>query len=64
MPANIHLRDGTDEESFVEMRTARDAQLSPPALLLPSIQVTIRGGKLPSAGDDGVAYLRLPLDAF
>ncbi len=46
------------------MRTARDVQLSPPALLLPSIQVNIRGTKLASAGDDGVAYLHLPLDAF
>ena len=62
--ANIHLADGNDEEAFVEMRTTRDAQLTPPGLLLPAIQVNIRGGRLPSAEEDGVAYLRLPLNAF
>ncbi len=62
---NIHLADGNDEDAFVEMRTTRDGALTPPALLLPSIQVNIRGGKLPRAEEDGgVAFLRLPLNAF
>ncbi len=62
--SNIHLADDHDEEDFVEMRTTRDAKLRPPGLLLPALQCNIRGGRLPPAGPDGVAYLRLPLNAF
>lgn len=61
---NIHMKDGTDEAAFVEMRTSRDAQLSAPKLILPSLQVNIRAGALPPAEDNGVAYLKIPLDAF
>ena len=46
------------------MRTERDATLSMPALLLPSIQVNIRAGRLPPADDNGISYLRLPVNAF
>ena len=61
---NIHLRAGTDEQAFVRMRRERDATLAVPALLLPAIQVNIRAGELPPAADNGVRYLKLPLDTF
>ena len=49
------------EDEFVKMREARDATLSTPKLLLPSIQVNIRGGRLPPAEENGVSYLRIPV---
>lgn len=58
---NIHVRDGVAEEDFVAMRTKRDATLSAPTLLLPSIQVNIRAGHLPPADDNGISYLKLPV---
>ena len=61
---NIHLRDGIDEDAFVAMRTARDALLEVPALMLPSIQVNIWAGRLPPEEDNGIAYLRIPLNAL
>ena len=54
-------RDGVEEETFVAMRTARDAKLAAPLLLLPSIQVNIRAGKLPPAEANGVHYLKIPV---
>jgi len=62
--ANIHVRNGVDEASFVAMRRARDATLGVPALMLPALQVNIHGGQLPAAEDNGVAYLRIPLNAL
>jgi glyoxylase-like metal-dependent hydrolase (beta-lactamase superfamily II) len=62
--ANVHVRDGIGEEEFVAMRTARDATLEVPTLILPSIQVNVRAGQLPPADDNGVAYLRIPLNAL
>lgn len=62
--SNIHVRDGLDEEDFVARRTARDATLAVPALMLPAIQVNIRAGRLPDPEDNGVRYLKLPLDRF
>lgn len=59
---NIHLRDGVDLDAFVRMRTARDATLAMPKLILPAIQVNIRAGEMPTAEDNGVAYLKLPVD--
>ena len=61
---NIHVRDGIGEDEFVAMRTARDATLEVPTLILPSIQVNVRAGQLPPADDNGVAYLRIPLNAL
>lgn len=61
---NIHMRDGIDEDSFVAMRRARDATLEVPTLILPSIQVNVRAGQLPPADDNGVSYLRIPLNAL
>jgi len=61
---NIHVRDGITEDEFVSMRRARDATLDMPTLILPSIQVNVRAGRLPPADDNGVAYLRIPLNAL
>ncbi|MFM8745203.1 MAG: MBL fold metallo-hydrolase, partial [Aestuariivirga sp.] len=58
---NVHVHDGVSEEEFVKMRTARDATLAAPALLMPSIQVNMRAGKLPPADANGVHYLRVPI---
>ena len=62
--SNIHLRDGVGEDEYVAMRTARDATMDVPNLLIPSIQVNIRAGSLPPADADGVRYLRVPLDVL
>lgn len=61
---NIHVRDGIGEAEFVAMRQARDATLEVPTLILPSIQVNVRAGQLPPADDNGVSYLRIPLNAL
>jgi hypothetical protein len=61
---NIHVNDGVSEAEFVAMRTARDAELTVPSLILPSIQVNIRAGALPPPEDNGVSYLKLPLNQF
>lgn len=61
---NIHVRDGIGEEQFVAMRTARDAGLDLPALILPSVQVNIRAGALPEPEGNGKRYLKIPLDVF
>ena len=61
---NIHIRDGISEQAFVSMRTARDATLNMPVLILPSVQVNIRAGEMPPVEDNGVAYLKIPLNAL
>jgi glyoxylase-like metal-dependent hydrolase (beta-lactamase superfamily II) len=61
---NIHVHDGTSEDAFVEMRTKRDKTLDMPKLILPSIQVNIRAGELPPKEDNGVSYLKLPINAL
>ena len=58
---NIHVHEGVSEDDFVKMRTTRDATLSAPTLLLPSIQVNMRAGKLPPAEANGVHYLKVPI---
>ncbi|WP_245004432.1 MBL fold metallo-hydrolase [Paraburkholderia sacchari] len=62
--ANIHLHDGVTEEAFVQMRTARDRTLAMPNLILPSIQLNIRAGRMPEPEDNGVRYLKIPLNAL
>ncbi len=62
--ANKHVRDGVAEADFARMRRARDATLAMPALIWPSIQVNIRGGRLPAPAGNGIAYLTLPLNAI
>ena len=61
---NIHVHDGIDEATFVAMRTRRDEGLGMPTLLLPAIQVNVRAGNLPPAEDNGVIYLKIPLNKF
>ncbi len=61
---NIHLAGETSRDDFIAMRTARDATLSMPALILPSVQVNICAGNLPAAEDNGRQYLKIPLNAF
>ena len=61
---NVHIHEGVTEDAFVDMRTQRDATLSMPKLILPSLQVNIRAGHLPPPEDNGVRYLKLPLNAL
>lgn len=61
---NIHVRDGISEEDFVRMRTERDATLAMPRLILPSVQVNMRAGKMPPAEDNGQVYLKVPINLF
>jgi len=61
---NVHVREGVSEDDFVVMRRTRDAQLSPPRLFFPSVQVNIRGGALPPPEANGCQYLKIPLNRF
>jgi len=61
---NIHIRDGVSEDEFAALRSARDAALDVPTLILPSIQVNVRAGHLPPAESDGVSYLKIPLNVL
>ena len=61
---NVHLCGGVDEASFVAMRRARDATLPLPRLMLPSVQVNLRGGQLPPPDANGLRYLKLPIDGL
>lgn len=60
---NIHINKSISEEEFVALREGRDSQLGMPKLLLPAIQVNMRGGQLPDPEDNGIRYLKIPLDA-
>ena len=59
---NIHVREGVTEEEFVALRKARDATRTMPTLILPGIEINLRAGRLPEPEDNGVRYLKLPLD--
>ncbi|QHE86219.1 MBL fold metallo-hydrolase [Hydrogenophaga sp. BPS33] len=61
---NIHVHDGVSEAEFVAMRTRRDATLEMPTLILPSVQINIRAGAMPPKEDNGVAYLKIPLNVL
>lgn len=61
--ANIHIHDGVGEDAFVAMREARDAKLAMPRLILPSVQVNMRAGHLPPPEDNGIVYLKIPVNA-
>lgn len=61
---NVHVRDGVSEAEFVALREKRDATLEMPTLILPSIQVNVRAGDLPPEEDNGIRYLRIPLNAL
>ena len=62
--ANVHLHAGISEADFVRMRSERDKALSMPLLILPSVQVNMRGGHFPPPEENGVSYLKIPLNAF
>ena len=59
--SNVHVGGDVSEQDFVAMRRARDATLAAPTLLLPSIQVNVRAGRLPAAESNGVRYLKIPM---
>ncbi|MEM1277056.1 MAG: MBL fold metallo-hydrolase [Pseudomonadota bacterium] len=61
---NKHVRDGTSEDEFVEMRETRDAQLSMPKLIIPSIQVNMRAGQMPEPEENGQVYLKVPINGL
>jgi hypothetical protein len=61
---NVHVHDGIGEAEFVAMRTQRDATLEMPVLILPAVQINIRAGELPPKEDNGVAYVKIPLNAL
>lgn len=61
---NVHVHEGVSEDDFVAMRSARDATLGMPTLILPSVQVNMRAGQLPPAEDNGTRYLKIPLDVL
>lgn len=61
---NVHVHDGVSESEFVAMRIARDATLEMPTLILPAIQVNIRGGELPEPESNGVRYLKIPVNTL
>ena len=60
--SNVHVHQGITENEFVEMRTARDKTLEMPVLILPSIQINMRAGHLPPPEDNGISYLKIPLN--
>ncbi|WP_233842903.1 MBL fold metallo-hydrolase [Dyella sp. 2HG41-7] len=62
--ANIHLHAGVTEAAFVQMRNTRDATLAVPRLLLPSIQVNMRAGQFPPAEENGIRYIKIPMDTL
>jgi glyoxylase-like metal-dependent hydrolase (beta-lactamase superfamily II) len=62
--SNIHVHEGVTEDGFVSMRTERDATLDMPVLILPSVQVNMRAGHLPEQEDNGMRYLKIPLNAL
>jgi len=61
---NIHVRDGTTEDSFVAMREARDKTLGMPRLIVPSLQVNIRAGRLPDPDASGKRFLKVPINGL
>ncbi|WP_407352544.1 MBL fold metallo-hydrolase [Luteimonas sp. R10] len=61
---NIHVREGTGEAQFVQLREARDATLAMPALIIPAVQTNIRAGALPEPENNGTRYLKIPLDTL
>ncbi|MBN9309591.1 MBL fold metallo-hydrolase [Devosia sp.] len=61
---NVHVRDGIGEDEFVQMREARDATLGMPRLIIPSLQVNMRGGHLPPKDEDGKVFLKVPVNGL
>jgi glyoxylase-like metal-dependent hydrolase (beta-lactamase superfamily II) len=61
---NIHVGKGTTREAFVAMRTSRDKTLAMPKLIIPSLQVNMRGGDLPPADEEGKRFLKVPINGL
>lgn len=61
---NIHIREGVSQDDFVAMRTRRDATLDMPVLILPAVQVNVRAGEMPPKEDNGVSFLKIPINAL
>ena len=61
---NIHIHDGVSEQAFVGFRSQRDGELDMPQLILPSIQVNIRAGRMPPADESGAVFLKIPVNVF
>lgn len=59
---NVHVHEGVSEDDFVNMRTSRDATLALPNLIMPSVQVNIRGGHMPEPEDNGTSYIKIPIN--
>ena len=64
LESNIHANQAVSEAAFIEMREARDATLGMPTLILPSLQVNMRGGRMPPGEESGQLFLKLPVNAF
>lgn len=62
--SNIHVKDGISREEFIKMRTERDATLAMPKLILPSVQINMRAGDMPPPEDNGVRYMKVPINAL
>ncbi|MFK8028785.1 MAG: MBL fold metallo-hydrolase [Gammaproteobacteria bacterium] len=62
--SNVHVKTGTTKEAFIAQRTARDAQLGMPKLILPSVQINMRAGNLPPVEDNGKHYMKIPINAL
>lgn len=62
--SNIHLKDGISEIDFIEMRRKRDATLEMPVLILPAVQINIRAGQMPPKENNGISYVKIPLNAL
>ncbi|MDM7857419.1 MBL fold metallo-hydrolase [Thiopseudomonas acetoxidans] len=61
---NIHVHQGVTENEFVQLRETRDATLDMPVLILPSVQINMRAGHFPQPEDNGIAYLKIPLNSL
>lgn len=61
---NVHIHAGVSEDEFVAMRSKRDAELDMPRLILPSVQVNMRAGHMPPAEDNGIQYLKIPVNVL
>ncbi|WP_157016980.1 MBL fold metallo-hydrolase [Mesorhizobium xinjiangense] len=61
---NVHVRDGVTEDEFVDMRETRDKTLAMPKLIIPSLQVNMRGGQLPPKDQDGKTFLKVPVNGL
>jgi glyoxylase-like metal-dependent hydrolase (beta-lactamase superfamily II) len=61
---NIHVGHGATREDFIAMRTKRDATLAMPKLILPSVQINMRAGDMPAPEDNGIRYMKVPINAL